>query len=180
MPRSRANGPGTRFVIWTQGCARRCPGCFNPTTHAHEPHQLISVDEMFDKIMADSTTIEGISISGGEPLEQADAIFKLLTRIRQETSLSTLFFTGYTYDEITANPVHSAILPLIDVLIAGPYDETQRQSSSLLGSKNQQIYLLTNRYTRTQLEYVPPTEVHITPDGQIIISGINPQHLNSE
>ncbi len=69
-------------------------------------------------------TIEGISISGGDPLEQADAIFKLLTRIRQETTLSSLLFTGYTYDEILANPVHSAILPLIDVLIAGLYDAT--------------------------------------------------------
>ena len=33
-PRSRANGPGVRFVVWLQGCTLGCPGCFNPSTHA--------------------------------------------------------------------------------------------------------------------------------------------------
>lgn len=172
MPRSSANGPGTRFVIWTQGCARHCPGCFNPETHIHEPRQMIVIDALFDQIVAEGPTIEGISISGGEPLEQSQAVCRLLTRIRQETTLSTLLFSGFRYQEMAADPTASEILSLLDVLIAGPYDETQRQSSGLLGSANQQMHLLTDRYTPEHLAKVPAREIHITPDGQVIISGV--------
>jgi len=177
MTRSRANGPGTRFVLWTQGCTRRCPGCFNPETHPHEPRQLIEVDTLIDRMLAEGPAIDGVSISGGEPLEQAETICYLLTRIREEMSLSTLLFTGFTLAEIQANPARAAVLPFLDVLIAGPYDATHPLTSSLLGSANQQIHLLTDRYTHDQITQVPPTEVHITPNGQVIISGIHPRRL---
>jgi anaerobic ribonucleoside-triphosphate reductase activating protein len=172
LARSRANGPGTRFVLWTQGCARRCAGCFNPATHSHAPHQLISVDALFHQIIAEVPAIDGISLSGGEPLEQADAIYRLLTRVRNETALSTLLFTGYTLGEIQANPTFAPVLTHLDVLIAGPYDASQPLTSRLLGSANQQIHRLTDRYTHDQIAQVPSSEVHITPDGQVIISGI--------
>ncbi len=180
LPCSRANGPGTRFVIWTQGCTRGCAGCFNPATHEHATRQLLSVAAVFKRIKAEGPSITGISISGGEPLEQAEAVCRLLRRLRRETTLSTLLFSGWSYEEIAADPIGAEILTLLDVLIAGPYDETQHLASSLLGSANQQIYLLTDRYTHAQFERVPPTEVHITADGEVIISGVHPQHFTVE
>src|SRR5437867_3434145 len=99
QPYSAANGPGLRAVLWVQGCTLGCPGCFNPDTHPR-PGQVWTVDETYERIVALAGDIEGVTISGGEPLQQRRPILTLLHRIRTETSLSTLVFTGYTWDEL--------------------------------------------------------------------------------
>ena len=67
-PRSRANGPGIRTVLWFQGCTLGCSGCFNPTTHPSEPRWTLDAEELVARIMADERAIEGITISGIDPL----------------------------------------------------------------------------------------------------------------
>jgi anaerobic ribonucleoside-triphosphate reductase activating protein len=123
--------------------------------------------------------IEGVTLSGGEPMEQVEAVCRLLTRVRRETDLSTLLFSGYTLEEIETDADRSEVLSLLDVLIAGPFDEGQRRASSLIGSANQQVHLLTARYTLAEIERVPPSEVHITSDGQVLITGIHPQQFKN-
>ena len=70
--RSRVNGPGLRSVIWVQGCTRGCPGCFNPHTHPHDPRHLLDPEALAQRLMRVPDT-DGITLSGGEPFEQAAA-----------------------------------------------------------------------------------------------------------
>ncbi len=177
LPASRANGPGLRAVAWLQGCTLGCPGCFNPQTHSRRGGYWITVDQLFSQITTLQSQIQGVTISGGEPLQQMRPLFKLLQRLRSETGLSTLLFTGYTWNEIERMPMGESLLNLLDVLIAGRYLQDQPGSGGLLGSSNQQIYYLTKRYSTRDVEQTPPAEVILTTDGEIMLSGIQPLQL---
>jgi anaerobic ribonucleoside-triphosphate reductase activating protein len=174
LPSSRANGPGTRAVVWVQGCSLGCPGCYNPQTHAHAGGNLIAGDNLFQQIDALGDFIEGITISGGEPLQQLRPLLVLLRRVRAETRLSALMFSGYSWDEIHRMPQAEELLSCLDVLVAGRYDETRRAARDLRGSANKTVHFLTPRYGPADLEQVPPAEVIITAAGEVVMSGIDP------
>lgn len=178
LPGSQANGPGLRAVIWVQGCSLACPGCFNPETHPFDGGESASVSHLFQRIRAlesaELSRIEGVSISGGEPLQQMRPLLRLLECIKGETSLSVLVFTGYTWQEVSEMPEAGALSKWVDVMITGRYDAAQRLASGLRGSANQTVHLLTDRYTMDQIAAVPPAEVIITADGQAVFSGVDP------
>jgi len=174
LPSSRANGPGWRAVIWTQGCSLACPGCFNPATHDPAGGRLVSVAALARRLRALGDRIEGVTISGGEPLQQAQAVLTLLEQLRRETRLSVLLFSGYTWEEILARPDAARWVGCVDVLIAGRYDARQRLARSLRGSANQTVHFLTSRYTPADLETVPDAEVVLAADGTLRLTGIAP------
>ncbi len=179
LPHSYANGPGARAVIWVQGCTLGCPGCFNPATHPHAGGEMMPIATLFRRIVAAGAkapieTIEGVTISGGEPLQQPAPLSALLTRLRNETALSILLFTGYTWAEIQRMPAAAQILACIDVLITGRYDATRRVAHGLLGSSNQRIHLLSARYSEADLRAAPAAEVIVTAEGEVVLSGIDP------
>lgn len=178
LPRSRANGPGVRMTIWFQGCSLRCPGCFNPETHSHAPRILMSVDELAAQILAAAQQIEGITISGGEPLQQARELNLLLEAVRP-SGLSVILFSGYTLPEIVARPRGREILAAVDVLVAGRYVQAKRVGRNFLGSANQTIHLLTRRYALHDLAVVPHGEVLIDANGQVHCSGFWPLEAKS-
>ncbi len=173
-PHSYANGPGCRAVVWVQGCTLGCPGCYNPETHAFHAGESVETDALFKRIAALRPRIEGVTISGGEPFQQRPALLSLLQRIREETDLSVLVFTGYTWDELQRFRETPALLRCIDVLIAGRYDARQRLARDLRGSANKTVHLLTPRYGLHDLQLTPVSEVIIEPDGAVVISGIDP------
>jgi anaerobic ribonucleoside-triphosphate reductase activating protein len=174
-PRSRANGPGARFVVWLQGCTLGCPGCFNPTTHSAEGGREVAVAEIVEQLRA-TRDIEGISLSGGEPLQQAAAASALLQAARS-LGLSTLAFSGYTIEEIRALEFGSEVLARLDVLIDGRYVAAERFATGLRGSTNQRIQLLTSRYSLAEVEATPVAEIRITRDGEVVLTGVNPLKL---
>jgi len=196
LPLSRANGPGVRAVLWLQGCSLACPGCFNPETHRVDHGDVVTVDELLKRVTALREVVEGITISGGEPLQQFAAVTELLRRIRRETSLSVILFSGYTWDEIMlkhdANgPQDSStasrfrrvsrfasagpeFLNYVDVLIAGRYQHHRRLAQGLRGSENKTVHLLTSRYTLDDLEQAPAAEVIVGAGGEVSLSGIDP------
>jgi anaerobic ribonucleoside-triphosphate reductase activating protein len=179
VPCSRANGPGRRLVIWFQGCTLGCPGCFNAATHASEPRLMVSAEELVERMLAAERTIEGITISGGEPLQQPEALLQLLGAVRARTKLSVLLFTGYTLPEIRHLPLGPHILAQVDVLIAGRYVQARRLALGLRGSANQTVHLLTARYTLEDIAQVPAAEVWIDAAGTVSISGITPPSIAS-
>lgn len=120
-PGSRANGPGRRAVVWFQGCAFNCPGCFNPATHGPLGGYLYDTGELAADILALGDKIEGVSFSGEEPLQQPHALLDLLQKLAT-APLSHLLFSVYTLPEITALPLGTEILSHVDVLIAGRFD----------------------------------------------------------
>jgi anaerobic ribonucleoside-triphosphate reductase activating protein len=161
-------------VIWTQSCTLRCAGCFNPETHSFDGGEEVAVDDLFQRIASLGATVEGITISGGEPLQQLRPLVAILRRVREETDLSVLVFTGYTWDEIGRMPEADALLKRVDTLVTGRYDHTQRLARELRGSANKTAHFLSDRYTMDDLQAVLPAEVIITTEGEVMISGIDP------
>lgn len=173
---SQANGPGLRSVVWLQGCTLNCPGCFNPQTHMPKGGELHTVEQVFTKIAANIGRIEGITFSGGEPLQQAPALVELIQRVRSETGLSIVLFTGFAWEEVHRLPQAEAILAGVDVLLAGRYQSTLRVARGLLGSSNKTIHFFTPRYTPADFAAIPQAEVIIGPGGELRFSGIEPLH----
>lgn len=171
---SRSNGPGLRAVVWVQGCNLHCPGCFNPDSHSLNNGKSIRIDELAEQILSSDSSIEGITISGGEPLLQIKSLSKLLGYIKSNSNLSVLVFSGFEWSEIVEMPNSDNLLHNIDVLISGRYLEKQRIGHSLLGSSNKEIHLLSSRYKMSDLETIPPAEVIIDSNGEIHLSGIDP------
>jgi anaerobic ribonucleoside-triphosphate reductase activating protein len=159
-----------------QGCTLGCAGCFNPATHAGGSAGVEGdVDELAAQL-AGTAGIDGLSLSGGEPLQQAEASAALLAAARA-LGLSTLVFSGYTIDEIRALPGGPAVLAQLDVLIDGRYVAGERLATGLRGSANQRIHLLTERYTLAEVEATPVAEIRIGRAGDVVLTGVNPLKL---
>lgn len=172
-PASRSNGPGLRAVVWFQGCTLGCAGCFNPATHDPHGGYLADTKTLAARILAATGQIEGVSISGGEPFQQADALLDLVERTAA-SGLSRLLFTGYTLREVQRRTLGPQILAHLDVLIAGCYIASERLATGLLGSANQQIHLLTSRYSPADFSNIPGGELILHRDGTLCITGIHP------
>lgn len=158
-----------------QGCTLGCPGCFNPTTHDAAGGRETTVEDLVAALSA-TGGIEGLSLSGGEPFQQPEAALALLTAARA-LNLSTLAFSGYSIEEIRALPLGPQIIAGLDVLIDGRYVSTERLATGLRGSANQRIQLLTQRYSRADVEATPVAEIRIGKTGEVILTGVNPLKL---
>ena len=149
---SIVDGPGLRLTIFTQGCIHNCLGCHNPDTHDLGGGQEISVEDIIQRIK-ESRLIEGITLSGGEPFLQAqDAA--LLARAAHDIGLTVWTYTGYHYEMIqgTQNPHWLALLAETDVLVDGPFLESQKSYGiPFRGSKNQRLIDLKATQTRGEI-----------------------------
>lgn len=141
---SLVNGEGTRTTIFAQGCRHHCPGCFNPETHDFNGGELFEVKEVFEKIK-DDPFLDGVSFSGGDPLEQPEAFAELAEMIKQDNPDRNIWcWTGYKLEYLLKNKIHEPgmkkLLDSIDVLVDGRFE--QNLFSELLkyrGSSNQRI-----------------------------------------
>jgi anaerobic ribonucleoside-triphosphate reductase activating protein len=144
-PVSVSNGPGQRFVIWVQGCPFRCRGCSNEEFLDFRPARQMTVAALAEMIMA-NREIEGVTLSGGEPMSQAGGLATLASELKS-AGLSVVCFSGYTLQELYTNGdrEQQKLLSMIDVLIDGRYNANS-PGGGLTGSANQRIHFLTNRY----------------------------------
>lgn len=145
-----SEGPGKRFAIWCQGCMKRCPGCCNPEMQPIEKRHIVSVADVLVLISraSEKYDIEGISLIGGEPFLQAESLADL-AKGTHAMGLSVLVFSGYTSEEIASSNADgwSDFFNEIDVLIDGPYiQERPDLNRGWVGSENQRVLFLTNRY----------------------------------
>lgn len=173
-PSSQSNGPGRRAVLWFQGCTLNCPGCFNPHTHPHRGGKTLPISTILTRLACLAREIEGITISGGEPLQQIQPLIQLLSEVRRKFSFSTILFTGYEMDEIHTMPLAKKLPDLVDVLIAGRYNPDQRIAKGLIGSGNKSVHYFTNRYAPHDLAAVPEAEILVAPNGRVLLTGISP------
>ena len=100
---SQVNGPGCRAVIWVQGCSLGCAECWNKSSHSHSGGHEVKIQVLVDSIETQwlAGTISGLTISGGEPLEQAPALVTLLEAVRKvRPSISIGLFSGYAEKEL--------------------------------------------------------------------------------
>jgi anaerobic ribonucleoside-triphosphate reductase activating protein len=169
-------GPGERSIIWFHGCSRRCPHCIADTMNDAAEYERILPAELAEWVQ-NNAGIEGITLSGGEPLQQPiDALAEFLTLVKHGTDLSVLCYTGYLYEDISANGKYTAILPLIDVLIDGEYRQEEDFGQRWRGSANQRFHFLTDRYRSQQEEwnnaFERQIEMELDINGKLLISGV--------
>jgi anaerobic ribonucleoside-triphosphate reductase activating protein len=118
---SKVNGPGNRFVLWTQGCSKGCSECFNPETWSTNIYKELSPRQIFELIK--NFEVDGITISGGDPLEQEDELLELLMLLSSmRLRKGIILFSGFTRAEISSNIIREKCLSYIDVLIDGRYE----------------------------------------------------------
>lgn len=138
---TEAEGPYKRLCIWFQGCNISCLGCCNPNYQPFEARHIMSLVELIAVIKEAKTRfgIEGVTYSGGEPTCQEN--LPLLTKDIKLLGLGVISFTGKMYEEV------SNILEGCDVVLDGSFKENLPETKRrLLGSKNQRIICLTERY----------------------------------
>ena len=136
---SIVDGRGIRYVIFTQGCPHRCPGCQNPATHDFAGGRVVETASLLPDILADPM-LRGVTFSGGEPFCQAAALTELAKEIRARSKLDITVFTGYTWEELQTLPGARELLEQTDVLIDGRFVEAEKDLTlQFRGSRNQRI-----------------------------------------
>lgn len=139
---SIADGPGIRMVIFTQGCSHNCSGCHNPQTHSFDVGELIDIDKIIYDI-SKNPLLDGITLSGGDPFEQAEACALLAGEVKR-LGLNVITYTGYTYEQLIGLSEQRAgfdeLLNNTDMLIDGPFiDKEKNLLLKFRGSANQRI-----------------------------------------
>jgi len=157
-----------------QGCTLGCPGCYNPGTHSRKGGYSVLPEFLARQFLRLSGKIEGVTISGGEPLQQMKPLLSLLFLLRNWSNFSLIVFTGYTWSEIGWMGQSRRLLSLVDVVIAGRYERRQRLARSLQGSANKTFHFLTRRYQPADFQKIPEAEIIITSEGEVVSTGIDP------
>jgi len=133
-------GPGKRVGIWFCGCDKRCRGCSNPELQRFDGRYLTTPETVAHLIaeIEGSHKIDGFTLTGGDPLCQTEAV-KALIPYLLPYSHDILIYTGYRFENIRE-------IPRAAVLIDGEYKEELNFSQPLIGSSNQRVILLDERY----------------------------------
>jgi anaerobic ribonucleoside-triphosphate reductase activating protein len=177
-----ALGPGCRAGVWVQGCSLACPGCVSRDTWSHRAGTQLAVTEVL-QWLADTcahSQVDGLTITGGEPTEQPDAL-RLLLRGVGELRRSGVFggdvlcYTGL--EEAEFREKLSGATGLIDAVITGRFQVAEPTSLVWRGSANQQLIPLSRHGRRLYGQYLdtttsrPPMQYTVA-DGQIWMIGI--------
>lgn len=151
-----AEGPGNRFALWVQGCTIRCPGCCNPHLFNPRGGHDIALDDLMAKIMA--SDVEGISVLGGEPMQQAKPLAELAARVKS-AGRSVMVYSGYLYEDLLLDPDTKSVLGSTDILVDGQYERDKPETTRRwIGSRNQRVHFLSDRYTMDD-QWRRPNEV---------------------
>lgn len=143
-------GPGRRAGIWFQGCSLHCPGCISADTWDHGQGE-ITVNEVVKTMLPWLAEADGVTISGGEPFEQAEALEALLSALRAEIGVDkdVLIYSGQSWEKISLRV--AAWSGLADAVISDPFLRSAPQTLVWRGSDNQRLHWLTalgrERYT---------------------------------
>lgn len=137
---SIVDGPGIRYVVFTQGCPHNCKGCHNPETHDFSGGKLVDIDKMVEDINK-NPLLKGVTISGGEPFLQAKSVSNLISKLDRD-KLDVIVYSGYKYEDLLekANDNNSFmdLMNCSDILIDGKFEEDLKsQMLKFRGSTNQ-------------------------------------------
>ena len=152
-PESLVDGPGLRYVIFTQGCPHQCPHCQNPETWDTEAVKEYSTRQVIRMLKQQKKTKQGVTFSGGEPFLQAAELAEVAQAARQ-MGWDVVTYTGFTYEELIAdnNGGVKALLCASDILIDGKYVHALRDIAlKFRGSSNQRVIDLAKTREKGQI-----------------------------
>ena len=149
LKQTKVEGPKNRYCIWFQGCSKRCKGCWAKATWDSNAGKQYNLDELLADI-SKTPNIDGITILGGEPFEQSEALEYLCQNV-QKMNLSVVCFTGNKIDNLKEK--YASILKNIDLLIDGEFIEEEKDySRPWVGSKNQNYHFLSKKFDKSILK----------------------------
>lgn len=126
---SIVDGPGIRTVLFLQGCNLKCKGCQNKSTWDIEKGKRIDTSELVD-LLTKNMINNQLTISGGEPLFQEEALYDLLCKLN---GFNITLYTGHLDDEVPQR-----IKEKINYLKTGPFiQELKTTIKTYVGSSNQ-------------------------------------------
>jgi anaerobic ribonucleoside-triphosphate reductase activating protein len=137
---SIVDGPGIRFAVFLQGCPHDCPGCHNPKSHDINGGVVCDTEDI-SKEFSKNPLLKGITLSGGEPLLQAEACLALALEAKK-LGLDVWLYTGYLFEDIlnSGNGHIKQLLKHVDCIVDGPFIMAERSLDLLYkGSRNQRI-----------------------------------------
>ena len=136
---SIVDGPGLRYVIFTQGCLHHCPGCHNPDSHAIDGGYNEDTEQCLLEI-DQNPLLDGVTLSGGEPFLQATALIHFVQKVKKR-HLHVMIYSGYTFEEILElGDEEKKLLSLCDTLVDGKFILSLKSMELLYkGSSNQRI-----------------------------------------
>lgn len=182
VDRTESEGPGARFAIWVQGCSIRCPGCCNPEMFAARGGSEVDAMDLASEILAAhaSAPLEGVTFLGGEPFEQAAALAVVAGRVGA-AGLSVMTFTGNVRGDLerSSDEGVKALLAATDLLADGPFEKDRPGSRyRWLGSQNQALHVLTDRYRADDPRFFAPNtvELKLSREG-LVVSGWAPSAM---
>lgn len=151
---SIVDGPGIRYVIFTQGCPHKCEGCHNPQTHNFEDGKYVKISDIIEDINK-NPLLKGITLSGGEPFMQAKQLAKLVSRL-DTNKFDIMTYTGFEYEYLVKNANeengYMELLRSSDILIDGKFDISKK--SGLIpfrGSTNQRAINVKDSLKRQEI-----------------------------
>tara|TARA_B100001564_G_scaffold76948_1_gene61534 strand:+ start:11683 stop:12261 length:579 start_codon:yes stop_codon:yes gene_type:complete len=175
LDRSEIYGPGLRSVIWVQGCTLACKGCWNTQYWSAKGGNEIQVSQLLKEIQS-LDDIEGITLLGGEPLQQPKASLELIKGAKS-LGLSVFLYTGYELSEFDETML--ACFNLSDIAVTGRYVQELRDTGlRWRGSRNQQVHFISDVYDETVLTEQTEVEFHVLPTGEIQIVGYAEEDLS--
>ena len=135
---SIVDGPGLRYVIFTQGCPHRCEGCHNPQTFDYDGGYEVDVDKLLEDIDK-NPILDGVTFSGGEPVIQAEALLPLAKAVK-DRGLHLMLYSGYTFEQILEIKAGAKLLRYVDILVDGPFEQDKKSLDlAFRGSLNQRV-----------------------------------------
>lgn len=140
-PESIVDGPGFRYVLFVQGCPHRCEGCHNPESHDFNAGFDMTVGDVYLEFLQNHF-LNGITLSGGEPFCQPEALLELVKLIKEDRNKDVMAYSGYTYEELLAmhNPAVDGLLEELSILVDGKFELAQRNLTlRYRGSENQRV-----------------------------------------
>lgn len=154
-PESIVDGPGFRYVIFTQGCPHHCKGCHNPQTHPFTGGFKADIGKIISEIK-ENPLLSGVTLSGGEPFCQAEALVPLAKEVKAMKK-NVIAYSGYTLDQLEKmsgdTPAIGELLRLCDMLVDGKFIEEQRDLTlKFRGSRNQRIIVLKNYFENGEIK----------------------------
>lgn len=175
-------GPGNRIGIWFDGCNHKCKGCSNPELWEQQEIYKTDKNTVMDLIkpIVEKGTIDGFTLTGGDPFLQPEALEELLPLLT-DISSDILCYTGFNYEELKDSYGH--ILKNIAVLIDGKYIEERNNGQVLRGSDNQRIIVLREEFKEKYDDYLSTAknEIQNFRTRETIISvGIHDRNYNDD
>lgn len=176
VAKTASEGPGARYALWVQGCTIRCSDCCNPEMFSARGGEEVAIEALANEVIA-TPGIEGLTVLGGEPFEQAAAVAELARAVRT-AGLSVMVFTGFVREDLEASkdPGAAALLAAADLLVDGPFvREAPGSTWRWLGSLNQRMHFLTDRYQPDDPRFRSANTIDIRIErGSVEVSGWAP------